>query len=380
MNSSTQVDIVVVGGGPAGTATAMRLARDGRAAVVVERSGYQRHRMGETLPPIVNRELAELGLFDVFLAMDPLPSHETASAWGHGAVAARSFVFDPFGHGWHVDRARFDEMLADAAEAAGATVVRRAHVRGVARSGGGGLTVTIEGRAGLFELRAAQVVDASGRSAQVARSLGAVGRRLDRLVAVSVVCQLEAGAAVGDTFVEAVAEGWWYVSPLPGHRRMISMFTEAAIARSQRLAEPSGWWEALSRTEHIVSLARQGGPTSRPTIVSAASRVLEPAAGDCWIAVGDAALAVDPLSSSGVSTAFASAGRAIEVLTAPADVRACAAGDYARWVASKAERLVDDRARYYGLEDRFTDLPFWRARRTVPAPVPGTAAAATNSR
>jgi flavin-dependent dehydrogenase len=258
-------------------------------------------------------------------------------------------------------------MLAYTAAVAGATVLRRTHLLDVARSDGGGVAVMIDGADGMIALHAEQVVDASGRSARLARALGAVSRPLDRLVAVSVMCELADGAAVGDTFVEAVAHGWWYVSPVPGHRRMVSLFTDAAVVRSQGLAEPSAWWEALNCTEHTVRLAREARPTSKPSVASASSRFLQPAAGDGWIAVGDAALAVDPLSSSGVSTALASARRATEVLTASVDARPGAAADYARWVAASAEGHIGARAQYYGLEERFADSPFWRSRRAVPA-------------
>uniref|UniRef100_UPI003F693E2E hypothetical protein n=1 Tax=Amycolatopsis solani TaxID=3028615 RepID=UPI003F693E2E len=85
--------------------------------VLYERSAYDGLRMGETLPPSVNPLLRELGLWDRFLAAEPMPSYLTASAWGGPEVAERSFVFSPYGHGWHTDRAAFDRMLADAAAA-----------------------------------------------------------------------------------------------------------------------------------------------------------------------------------------------------------------------------------------------------------------------
>ena len=236
-------------------------------------------------------------------------------------------------------------MLADHAAAAGATVMRHAHVLAVARAGDGELTVTIERPGGRDVLPTEQVVDATGRAAKIARSLGAISHQLDHLVAASVVGELADGAIVGDTFVEATRDGWWYVSPLPGRRRIISIFTDSVIARTARLTTPSGWWEALQRTEHVVRLARQMVPTAPPTVVSAASRVLTPAAGAGWVAVGDAALAVDPLSSSGVATALASARLATDVLTAAPSARPAAIAAYDTWIAARADRYVEERSR-----------------------------------
>ena len=117
-------DVIVIGGGPAGAATALHLARAGRIVVLIERSTYDDLRLGETLPPAVNPMLRDLGLWSDFLAMDPVPSYQTASAWGAPDIAARSFILSAHGHGWHVDRARFDALIASAAEAAGANVQR----------------------------------------------------------------------------------------------------------------------------------------------------------------------------------------------------------------------------------------------------------------
>src|SRR4051812_46129429 len=126
-------DVAVIGGGPAGAATALRLARDGAAVVLYERSDYRRPRMGETLPPSVNPLLRELGVWDRFAALEPVPSYQTASAWGGPEVAERSFIFSPHGHGWHADRAAFDRMLVEAAADAGVLVHRRTPVCGVRR-------------------------------------------------------------------------------------------------------------------------------------------------------------------------------------------------------------------------------------------------------
>ena len=356
------VDVLVAGGGPAGSTVALRLARAGGRVALLERSGYDRLRVGETLPPRVTSLLTELQLMDAFLGLEPKRSYEVASAWGDHDVTARSCIFNPHGAGWHVDRVRFDATLAAAAEGAGAMVRRRAQAVSARRVDHELVDVTVAAHDGQDVVRARHVVDASGRSARLARALGGRVRRLDDLVAVSVLCDLPPDVEAGDTFVEAVADGWWYVSPLPGRRRMVSMFTDRSIARRRRLADPSGWWEALHRSVHAVGLARQGAPSSRPTVASATSHVLAPAAGDAWTTVGDAALAVDPLSSSGVASALESARRAFEVITAVPEARAAARHDYATWVTNAAARHVVDRAYYYGLEHRFADEPFWRAR------------------
>lgn len=104
--------------------TALLLARAGRDVVLYERSHYDALRLAETLPPSVNPLLRKLGLWERFQALEAMPSYQTTSAWGTAEPADQSFIFSPHGHGWHVDRARFDAMLIDAAEQAGTRVLR----------------------------------------------------------------------------------------------------------------------------------------------------------------------------------------------------------------------------------------------------------------
>lgn len=345
------VDAAVVGGGPAGAATALRLARAGTRVALFEHSRYERLRMGETLPPSVNPLLRDLGVWDRFLALSPVPSYQTASAWGGDDLAARSFLFSPHGNGWHADRAAFDRMLADSAAVAGAAVYRGRRVRTVRRTSAG-FEVDVPGG----PVGAAVVVDATGRSARVARALGGQRVRLDRLVCASRV--LTASAPTGDTVLEAVADGWWYFSPLPHGRRMIACFTDADTAARLGLGTPDGWTAALTRAGQVGSLATGvPGPVS---VVSAASHHLRPCVGPGWLAVGDAALAVDPLSSGGVAFALRTAAAATDVLLG-------GDGDAYRDLVDEAAREYREvRTEIYGWENRFSTEPFWRARAATP--------------
>src|SRR5205809_235103 len=105
-------DVLIVGGGPAGTTAASVLAGRGRDVVVVEKSDYTASPVGETLPPAANPFLRRLGVIDQMERDGHLPSPGTISAWGSSEPYTNDFLFDPDGDGWHVHRARFDAMLA----------------------------------------------------------------------------------------------------------------------------------------------------------------------------------------------------------------------------------------------------------------------------
>lgn len=350
------VDVAVIGGGPAGAATALRLARDGASVQLYERSHYDRPRMGETLPPTVNPLLRDLDVWDRFAALGSVPSHQTASAWGGTEVAERSFMFSPYGNGWHADRAAFDEMLVMAAADAGAAVERGASVRAVRRLEP--MTPTVSsGFAvdGTVAVRADWVIDATGRSARIALSLGAKREQLDRLVSVAKIFTLPSRVAVDDTFIEATPDGWWYVSPLPHGQRLVACFTDAGLAAASALTDEISWGAALARTTHTAAMAC-GRAEPGVRVASAASHRLTPCTGARWLAVGDAALAVDPLSSSGVSFALRSAALAVAVVSGgnPADYRAAIEAERASY-----QQLRDQ---IYGWEARFAGNPFWNQR------------------
>src|ERR1700730_14957772 len=116
-----RADVVVLGGGPAGCATALNLKRTDPwvSVAVFEKSDYHGTRIGETLPPDIQDLLRQLGVWRAFLDTGPLEAHGTRACWGCEKPLDNEFLFYPAGHGWHVDRGRFDAMLADAARDAG---------------------------------------------------------------------------------------------------------------------------------------------------------------------------------------------------------------------------------------------------------------------
>jgi len=358
-------DVAVVGAGPAGAATACRLAQRGLRVLLLERSTMEAARIGESLAPAVQPALRSLGLWDRFMALGALPSWGTRSVWGEAEAQSHSHLQSPWGCGWHVDRAAFDRMLAQAACAAGAQLRERTGLRSLQFEGAAWVLHTTDAAAA--PLHARVVVDATGRRAQVARALGAQRLQFDSLVGVAVRWSGIAAGEQSHLLVEAAEEGWWYSAPLPENGMVAMLMTDADLCASTRLNRAPVWHSALAAAPTSRQRLNAARCESAPQVHCAHSQRLrhDPArAQGPWLAVGDAALAVDPVSGSGVlralNTAQAAAEAVQHMLAAGHDWRAPLAAYEAERDAECSLFLIE-RAQYYEAEARFASS-FWQRR------------------
>ncbi|GAA2805908.1 tryptophan 7-halogenase [Kitasatospora sp. CM 4170] len=389
------VDAVVAGGGPAGSVAALVLAAAGRRVLLLDPGGRPAppagrgaFKIGESLPPAARPLLRDLGLLDGFLAAGHPASTGTYAAWGSPALHGISHLFDPYGHGWHLDRPRFDAFLRDAAVAAGAelrraTLLARSGGRLTVRQHGSGAGSGDDSGAGtVAELHTRWTVDATGRSCVVGRRHGRRHRQ-DRLVAVYAVLPGRHAAegtgpedAEARTLVEAAPAGWWYTTRVPAGR-LVAHLTDPDLA-APSLRTPQGFWHGVTRTDHVRRRLERYDPAATPVPrwTPAHGVRLGPAAGPGWVAAGDAALAFDPLSSQGILTALHTGARAGQTVAAclAAPARAAAAlADYTAFLDGVADAYRRNHAYAYDQERRWPQSPFWRRRRTHGAPLPGTA-------
>lgn len=348
-------DVIVVGGGPTGAACAIELARLGLDVLLVERSDYASHRIGETLAPAGHGPLAALGAAGALTDPPHCRAAALRSLWGSPASREHSYMFEPYGVGWHVDRAAFDASLAAVASARGARVALCTRIAGLEACAAGWRVRVTARRQRERELWCRLVVDASGRRAVVARRLGARAQAQDRLVAHYAALPV-AVPAEPITMIEAIRDGWWYTAPLPGQRLIVALLTDHGSARPR-----DRWLHALASAPHTAARAPEAAAAPLCT-TSARSSLTVPSTGDGWLAAGDAASARDPLSGDGIARALndgiAAAGVAHRALKGEPD--ALRVRDQLV-VRSHGDYLAARKATY-GLESRWPEAQFWRQR------------------
>jgi flavin-dependent dehydrogenase len=369
-------DAVVAGAGPAGSIAALCLARAGRRVLLLDPSPRDLlgprvagpYRIGETLPPAARPLLHDLGLLTGLDADGHLPCTGTDAAWGSEKLHGRDHVMDPHGHGWHVDRVRFDAFLRGAAEGAGARPVCGVAVRRTGRPGAWRLVVRTRGVE--RELPCAWLVDATGRRAAVARQ-GAVRLRHDRLVAVyNLLTGLPSDQDLR-TLVEAVPSGWWYTARVPTGR-LVAHLTDLDLVEP-RLRTAAGFLERAADTQHVRTRldGKTAGRLREPRWAPAHGQHLTPPAGPGWVAAGDAALACDPLSSQGILTALHTGARAAAAVDGSLRGEAGALAAYRAFVDGIAARYRALHAQAYAGETRWASSPFWARRHPAAADLSG---------
>ncbi len=357
--------IAIVGGGPAGIATALRLRQHGFDAITVLEAGdYTADKIGETLQPPSQSVLQQLGLWDSFLADGHWEASLTGASWGSAEVQFNDFMFRPVGRGWHLNRARFDHTLARVAEQRGIVVRRNTRFCQATRQAGGWtLEVKPAGQA-VDTLACDFVVDASGRKAVFARAQGSTPTPFDELFGCYQFFAVPDGLPefAGHTLVASVPYGWWYSARLPDARCVAALMTDGDTVRSLRLHQPEGLRHALADSSHTAARVQNLPPLGRPVVTTAASCLLDSAYGEGWLAVGDTAAAFDPLSSMGIYQALQGGISAGDAIRDHLQGDAPALWRYAETLRRFYHQYLEVKARYYGMEQRWPQHEFWARR------------------
>jgi len=357
-------DVVIAGAGPGGAATALTLAREGRRVLLVD-AATKAFRVGEGLPPSTRSLLQELGVLERFLADGHRISYGNLSAWGSPQLRCNDFLRQLQGHGFQLDRCRFDDLLRTAACEAGVTLRRDTRLDVLQYHPETGFLLRLITAGRVSSARCRWLVDAGGRRSRIARGQGSLRLATDRLTAFYTVLRSgENSDHDGRTWLEATPDGWWYSALLPSSGRLIAYLTDLDLADKRKLLSLKGFAEHLAQTRHLQTLCARHRYVirDRPQGMDASSARLDQFTGAHWLAVGDAAVSFDPLSSQGIANALYTGIRAGQSINAAENGTADALEAYAAHLGEIYQAYLQNRRYFYTLETRWTGSPFWQRR------------------
>jgi 2-polyprenyl-6-methoxyphenol hydroxylase-like FAD-dependent oxidoreductase len=281
------IDVLVVGGGPAGSATARRLAMLGCSALLVERSTFPRPHVGESLSPGVWVHFENLDIARQIERAGFRLSFDTLLRWDGETRRVRAGRPSLI-----VDRARFDALMLDAAREAGVEIAQPVSAEQVDAIDGGWRVRLSHGRT----IDARFLVDASGRAS--------FSRRVRRFTAERLIAwhaRWRVAHSPAETLVERCGDRWLWGTTLPDGTFSAMAFghDSAPMTETLRGSTLFGWLATLDPLAVI-------DPIEPPRAADATPYVCEPPIDERSAAAGEAAFAIDPISSSGVQAALGS--------------------------------------------------------------------------
>lgn len=358
-------DVLIVGGGPCGSAAALALGLHTTHRVgIIEGTHFESVRVGETTTSSLRPILAYLHASAVVdEAGCSIPAYATEAAWGSAAVQFRDTLFSGRGDNIVFDRPSLDETLAALCELQGCRVMRGAWLRGVKREADG-WEISCTQDSAIERIHARQVIDATGRRTAFARRVGDSPVAIDRLVAVVAHVECWASNLIPQgTLVEAVEDGWWYSCPLPRGRHVIAFLTDADLLARTGMPDSYAFWSHLEGAITIRERVAVQSTRPKPRVHLAGSQFLRRPCGPAWVAAGDAAIATDPLSSIGIGHAMCSGIQAARIAAERLLGRSeHLSASYPADVERHLREFLVRRTALYGLERRWPRSPFWRRR------------------
>ena len=360
-------EVVIIGGGPAGSALGCRLSLAGVENTILEAVRHPRFHIGETLVTATTRTFEEIGFLETMEREGFI--HKYGASWHNwhdsscfriefGEVAQPG-VDQPYTY--HVERARFDQLLLEHAQSLGSRVRQECRVLKVLFEAGRACGVRVREDGKESELRCRVVVDASGRGTVLGRQLRLKRNdpNFDQFAMATWFENVDRGPAPGEddlhVFFLPSRRGWAWLIPLSETVTSIGVVAEKEVFRASKGAAEEYFYEQVASSPGLARALRNAERKAEFFLEGDYSYSMERLSGDGFLLIGDAARFVDPIFSSGVSVGFASARLACEAILAAriGDERQAFAG-YEAKLSTGIEIWYEFIRLYYKLRVLFT--------------------------
>lgn len=313
-------DVLVIGGGPAGSTLSTFLARRGRKVVMLEKERHPRFHIGESLLPMNLPILERLGVMPEVREMGVVKLGADFSLGGERDYVTYAFadsMRDSPGNAFEVTRSEFDEMLFRNAAKNGVDAREEVTVTDVTiapKAGNRGYDVEAKARSkdGATEtVRARYLVDATGRDTFLSKKLG-LKRRNARHGSAAIFSHFKGvtrrpGDQAGNISIYWFDHGWMWFIPLKDDVMSIGCVCHPNYLRAQPGTHEEILMATLALAPAAIERMRDAKRIADVRATGNYSYTSDRMAGPGWLMVGDAFAFIDPVFSSGVYLAMNSA-------------------------------------------------------------------------
>jgi flavin-dependent dehydrogenase len=313
-------DVLVIGGGPAGSTISAFLAKAGHKVVLLEKDHHPRFHIGESLLPMNVPLFERLGVLDDIKRIG-LPKFG-AEFNDHGKTLTWYFteaMVKNRPNTYEVRRSEFDEVLIQHTRKFGTEVHEGVRVTGVdLRPGQGARATSRDDDGTIRHWEAKYVVDATGRDTLLANRFG-MKQRNPAHNSSAVFGHFEGvprrpGKDEGNISIYWFDHGWYWMIPLKDGAMSVGAVCWSYYLKSRKKPVDEFLWDTLNMNP-MVAERMQGAKLMAPALATGNfSYQAETMYGDGWMIVGDAFAFIDPVFSSGVYLAMNSAERGAKVI------------------------------------------------------------------
>ncbi len=365
-------ELLIIGGGIAGCIAAIALA-DQYQVVLIDKEITPQKRIGECLAPTARRILKQLNLLT---ALDQSKTHMvnmgTRSYWGTNRLQIIDHISNPDGQGWYLNRQEFESFLRQTAQERGVQCIWPAqYVRSQWESNQWSVTAKEnpkDSKSHTYVINAAFVIDASGRQAHFARQQNMEREYLDSLV--SFWATMEHHQASQMSLISPCKNGWWYQSPLPNNKQLVAFQTDADLVDRSLHKNKHLFIEYAALNAPIYDILKANKDTmSLHGVVAANTSRLKKTSAHHWVALGDAAISFDPLSSQGMFNAMASGMQLADLMLQHRLIKQEYPNQlkdfhetYHQQISAIWDYYLHHKKLYYNQELRWKEAPFWKRR------------------